>query len=733
MRQNAIVESNHRILIVDDNRAIHDDLRKILVGDSNDNPELLSDESFLFEAPVPRVTTTKFEIESSYQGQEGLARVEKSLTEGRPYALAFVDIRMPPGWDGVETITRLWDVDPNLQIVICTAFSDYSWHDIQTKLGQSDNLLILKKPFDSIEVIQLAHALTRKWLVSHQAKVRLEDLDLMVASRTAELQTTNDSLKKEFAERAKAEEAFRAVFDASPIGIGLLNEDFRFVSANTAMQWLHGLARAEIIGNDPVELEWFPTRKELTQVIGTGIKNGGIDQYQTTLRHAEYGVRTGLLWARQIEIRDVPHLLCFLLDITERKRMEEDLRSARNEAEAAAEAKSEFLANMSHEIRTPLNGVLGLSSLLEDKTLPESVREVGKLVRTSGEMLRRVLDDVLDFSKIESGKLELEKEPFSLRESLEWSLGIYRKAALDKHLELKLSIEDAAPDYVVGDATRLRQVLTNLISNAIKFTERGSIEISVAIEKEKHGPEASRLSIEVSDTGIGIPKDRIDRLFQSFSQVDASTTRRFGGTGLGLAICKRLVEMMGGEISARSTPGVGTALSFSIPIGAATIKDPPSSNADNYNEPKQVLVVEDNVINRVVIQRMLERLGHSVELVTDGDTAIQKVLQVQYDLLLMDVNMPGLDGLQTTRQIRNLPTAHAQVPIIALTASAMMNDRRNCLKAGMNDYLSKPISMEALQAAIDRWTSNRPNPIGKLAERIPSPEMELPDLTLPAA
>ncbi|HEY7302803.1 MAG TPA: response regulator [Bryobacteraceae bacterium] len=723
MTLNALPESNHRILIVDDNRAIHDDLRKILIGDSNDDLELLSDESLLFESPVQRAPATKFEIDSAYQGQEGLARVQRRLAEGSPYALAFVDVRMPPGWDGVETITRLWGVDPNLQIVICTAFSDYSWNDIQTKLGHSDNLLILKKPFDSIEVIQLAHALTRKWLVSHQARAKLEDLDLMVSRRTAELEATHESLKKEFAERAKAEEAFRAVFDASPIGIALLNDELRFVGVNRAMQLLHGLTRAGIIANDPVELEWFPTREELTGLIGAGLNPGGIDQYQVKLRHAELGIRSGLLWARQVEIREQRHVLCFMLDITERKQMEEELRRARTDAEAAAEAKSEFLANMSHEIRTPLNGVLGLSSLLEDQTLPESAREVAKLVRTSGEMLRRVLDDVLDFSKIESGKLELEQEPFSLRESLEWSLGIYRKAASDKHIELRLSIADGVPDHLVGDATRLRQVLTNLISNAVKFTDGGSIEISVAAKEEKLDPEACRLAIAVTDTGIGIPADRIDRLFQSFSQVDASTNRRFGGTGLGLAICKRLVEMMGGEIGAASEYGTGTTLAFTIPLGISKPAAQAGGDIPACAASRRILVVEDNSINRVVIQRMLERLGHRVEMATDGDTAIRRVQEIQYDLLLMDVNMPGLDGLQATRQIRALPAVQANVPIIALTASAMVNDRRDCLDAGMNDYLSKPISMDALRIVIDRWTSGPQASAPNLPREIETPEL----------
>ena len=706
MKLKTFAESNHRILIVDDNRAIHDDLRKILIGDSTDDLALLSDERLLFESSVPRSVLTHFEIESAYQGQEGLTLVQSRLTEGKPYALAFVDVRMPPGWDGVETITQLWRVDPNLQIVICTAFSDYSWHDIQTKLGHSENLLILKKPFDSIEIIQLAHALTRKWLVSHQARAKLEDLDLMVSRRTAELQATHESLKKEFAERAKAEEAFRAVFDASPIGIALLNDDFRFVGINRAMQGLHGLTRSDIVGNDPVELEWFATREELTALVRGGVEQGGIDQHQVRLRHAELGIRSGLLWARQVEIREKPHVLCFMLDITEQKQMEEDLRRARTEAETAAEAKSEFLANMSHEIRTPLNGVLGLSSLLEDQALPESVREVARLVRTSGEMLRRVLDDVLDFSKIESGKLELERESFSLRESLEWSLGIYRKAAFDKHLELRLSIADGVPDQIVGDATRLRQVLTNLISNAVKFTERGSIGIFVSIEDQESETKDCYLSIAVTDTGIGIPADRIGRLFQSFSQVDASTNRRFGGTGLGLAICKRLVEMMGGEITATSEVETGTTLAFTIRAGISEREAPANSKTFNCATPRRILVVEDNSINRVVIQRMLERLGHSVEMATDGDTAIRCVQEIPFDLLLMDVNMPGVDGLQATRQIRSLPSIHASVPIIALTASAMVNDRRDCLEAGMNDYLSKPISMDSLRLVIDRWTSS---------------------------
>ncbi len=707
----SLTETTRRILIIDDNHAIHQDLRKILLGDANPDVNLLSDEKLLFDLPTSAVPVLTFEIDSAYQGRDGLTQVQAAIAENKPYAMAFVDVRMPPGWDGIETISHLWQADPNLQVVICTAFSDYSWKDIQASLAQSDNLLILKKPFDSIEVIQLAYTLTRKWLTSHQARARMEDLDLMVARRTAELDATNQSLKKEFAERAKAEEAFRVVFSASPIGIALLNEELRAVSSNLALERLHGLDHHDIIDKDPVELEWFPSNQELQDVVSDTRNGGGIDQREIRLKHAALGFRTGLLWARHVEIGEARHLLCFVLDISERVEMEQDLRRARIAAEAAAKAKSEFLANMSHEIRTPLNGVLGLSSFLDEETLPESVRALGQLIRSSGEMLRRVLDDVLDFSKIDSGKLELEHEPFSLREALAWSIGIYRKTALDKNLELNLHIGDDVPDCLMGDTTRLRQVLTNLISNGLKFTERGSVDVYAAVESPAGDREGCRLRMSVSDTGIGIPADRMDRLFQSFSQIDASTNRRFGGTGLGLAICKRLIEMMDGQLTVESAIGAGTKFRFTLPIQLAEPMDALVGENPEYGIPRKVLVVEDNAVNRMVTKRLLEKLGHEVDVVCDGESAIRRVQEAQWDLVLMDVNMPGIDGLQATRFIRNSLVGRGLVPIVALTASATADDRNECLTVGMNDFLSKPICLEALRKVIERWTSGPSQPI----------------------
>jgi PAS domain S-box-containing protein len=702
MRSATLLEPNHRILVIDDNHAIHDDLRKILLGDVDIQERLRDDEELLFGIePVP---LTRFEIDSAYQGREGLAKLEQALAKGRPYAMAFVDVRMPPGWDGVETIARLWQAYADLQVVVCTAYSDYSWNDIQRRLGRPENLLILKKPFDNIEVIQLAHALTRKWLVSGQAQARLEDLDLMVARRTAELEAANRRIQTEFEEKAAAEAAFRTVFESSPIGIELWDLNGRYVDVNRAMEELLGAPKASVVGHNLVELGWMPEKESFETLRRTLDEGGSIDSRELAFRHPKLGKRTALVWVRRVTIGGTGYSLGFVLDISERKRMEEELVRARLGADAAAQAKSQFLANMSHEIRTPLNGILGLSFLLEGETIPNELRPMMSLIRTSGEVLRRVLDDVLDFSKIDAGKLELVEEPYDLRACLRWSFELFREAATEKSLDCRLQLDDRLPARVLVDATRLRQVTANLMSNAVKFTHRGSIEMAAHLVEMASPGGRHLIRVSVRDSGIGIPQDRIGHLFQSFSQGDASTSRSYGGTGLGLAISKRLVEMMGGDIRVESRAGEGTTFEFTFSAGIAAAAAPAAEAPSGGNlQGLKILVAEDNKVNQLVVTRMLQKMGCQADVVPDGESAIQSLGTNSYDVVLMDLSMPGMDGLEAARRIRRLAAAQSSVPIVALTASVSNEIKSRCLAAGMNDHLCKPIEIVDLRRALGRW------------------------------
>lgn len=375
-----------------------------------------------------------------------------------------------------------------------------------------------------------------------------------------------------------------------------------------------------------------------------------------------------------------------------------ELQATARRAESASRAKSEFLATVSHEIRTPLNGVIGMSDLLLEQSLDRQSQEYARTLHASAKRLLELINDILDFSKIESGRLELERRPVRLATLVEEACQLFAPRAETKGLALATRLSPALPARLMGDPARLRQVLLNLLANAIKFTERGEVRIEAGVTA------TGQLCLAVCDTGPGIPADQRERLFEPFRQGDASIARRYGGTGLGLAICRRLVDAMGGTIGVDSRRGEGSRFWVELPLESAEVPLIEADETERSSSPPvaggHVLVVEDNPVNRQVAAAMLERLGCQVSLAESGEQALQAVRQEAFDLVLMDVQMPGMDGLETVRRLRELGGWPAQVPVVAMTAGGPGAEQARCLAAGMSDYLTKPLDRDALAASL---------------------------------
>lgn len=518
------------------------------------------------------------------------------------------------------------------------------------------------------------------------------------------------------------------IFSTSLVGIVLVRNG-QIVNANKRMSEIFGYSHEEIYGMDVRQL--FFNRSTFRQFIKRHLHQlieSDIEQIEYQLKKKDGTLIPCTLSGKAIDAASFAQGTVWIVeDISRRKAAERELEQAREAAEAASVAKGEFLANMSHEIRTPMNGIIGLTDILLAEITEENQRGHLGLIQRSALRLMSIINHILDFSKLEAGRFELESQPFSLRNALDEIIGPMTPAIRLKNLQFTLTVDAAIPDFVLGDQTKLMQILTNLIDNSVKFTLKGHVHVTVGFHSQV-ASQGRMLLFQVADSGIGIVPAYQAKVFESFTQADSSHSRRFGGTGLGLSISKGLVQLMGGNLWFESHPAQGTRFFFTLPLVCAdqcTLPKNPLSDSFNNNSDlmilgagKRILVAEDEYINKILISTLLKQAGYLVTVVTNGREAVDAWRDGAYACILMDIQMPEMDGYEAVTRIREAEQGARHIPVIAMTAHAMSGDRVKCLAAGMDDYISKPIDGTAVLRLLQRYLAD---PVQKQIPKVQEP------------